>query len=134
MPSGAGDRFKTKFVVDGGEPRLAGGPSGLYLLDLEHSAISSSGGFADAVHKFTPSEYQFGPWVLLSHDSVAETSGGAIAQSPKGEVVVVAPSPGPNRAMRLWVDPTGALAPTGRDGASSFGGPVTTSLRWPEPA
>jgi hypothetical protein len=101
-------------VTNGYEPRLAGGPSGLVMAAQEYPDASSPYPTALRVRKFSGGG--FGPPVTLVNDpDVSLFNGGAISQSPSGNVAVAWPgerSADGARVIRLF---------RSGDGGASFG-------------
>jgi hypothetical protein len=105
-------------VVNGDEPRLAGGASGLLMLSEDYTSASEQYASQVDVRKFGGTS--FGAPVTLYNDAHAELyEGGAIAQSPAGHVAVVWPQYGGKEpVMRLF---------TSSNGGAGFGAPSTVA-------
>lgn len=101
-------------AANGYEPRLAGGASGLLMVDQEYPDASSSYPTSLRVRKFSGTS--FGAPVTLADDADVDLfTGGAISQSPSGNVAVAWPGERNEdgaRIIRLF---------TSTDGGASFG-------------
>jgi len=91
------------FVTNGYEPKLAGGPAGLFMVSQDYSG----GQYPNAVNVRRYTGTGFGPAKTLALDSSTNLfAGGAIAQSPSGNRLAVAwpgRRPGDNAyVMRLF--------------------------------
>ncbi|HUC14033.1 MAG TPA: hypothetical protein VMS00_06225, partial [Acidimicrobiales bacterium] len=108
-------------VTDGYVARLAGGPTGLFLLSQDRPTIGS-GQLEVDIRKYDPATESFGaPKTLAQVPTSTEYDGGALYEDPvTGEVVVEWPGD-------AAAGPAGGAVWTSSDGGSVWSGPISLS-------
>ena len=122
-------------VAVGTNPRLAGGPGGLFLLSEDQGAKTSSP-LELHVRKWDTATHTFGAPTLVAtvpNDINATNEGGFAEDAHSGKLYVAWPGPGPNGSyvMHVWTSANGGktfYGPTTVATISGYGGPARVAV------